>query len=103
MEHYWEQGVQMPLAPSSWAAMQLYYDELLSFKETVPGAAAYFNKSFTPIAKALLIGTPKDPGMLPLEVIKTDAGERVGGLHRLIRDNGMPPVPGFETNCGRPW
>jgi len=60
MEHYWEQGVDMPLAPSSWAAMSMYYDEILSFKQTVPGAAAaYFNQSFVPILKSILIGTPE--------------------------------------------
>ena len=56
----WEQGVDMPLAPSSWAAMSMYYDEILSFKQTVPGAAAaYFNQSFVPILKSILIGTPE--------------------------------------------
>lgn len=103
MEHYWEQAVEMPLAPSSWAAMGMYYDELLSFKDTVPGAGSYFNQTFTPIPKQDLIGNPKAPGKLPLEVVKRNAGQRVAGLHRLIQEYGLPPVPGFETNCGKPW
>merc|ERR1711871_458022 len=80
MEHYWEQGVEMPLAPSSWAAISLYYDELLSFKQ-LPGASAFFNHSVVPIPKAVLIGNKTNPGSLPRQIVKTSATERVGGLH----------------------
>jgi len=102
MKHYWEQGVETPLAPQSWATLGLYYDEILALKKT-HGAHHFFNYSFSPVSKQELIGDPNAPGKLPVEVVKRDAGERVGGLHRLIRDLRLAPIPGFETNCGKQW
>lgn len=103
MEHYWEQGVDSPLAPQTWATLTLYFEELTAFA-ALPGARAFVNATFVPVTRANLIGTPDAPGLLPTNIMKRGAVERVGGLNRLIRSLNMAPIPGFELDCsGSPW
>jgi len=103
MQHYWEQGVERPLADQTWAALQLYYDELLAFR-AMEGTGLFFNQSFVPMSQAALLGNKDTPGMLPIEIMKRNVTARVGGMHRLIARQGFDPVPGFESDCaGDPW
>eukprot|EP00658_Telonema_sp_P-2_P042676 TRINITY_DN3066_c0_g1_i2.p1 TRINITY_DN3066_c0_g1~~TRINITY_DN3066_c0_g1_i2.p1 ORF type:complete len:234 (-),score=40.04 TRINITY_DN3066_c0_g1_i2:351-1052(-) len=104
MEHFWEQGVDIPLANQSWAAVGLYFQELSAFKTEVETAAQWFNSSAVLVTQHQLLGTYQQPGPLATAMMKRNITERIGSLQRIVRQFGWAPVPGFETDCaGQPW
>lgn len=105
MQHYWEQGVDSPLAPQSWAAISLFYDELLAFRDQVKDARQlFFNASFSTVPKETLIGTEAAPGTLASALMERNVTRRVGELNRLVVEMGAGQKPGWESDCnGKPW
>ena len=100
-----QQGVDSPLAPQSWAAISLFYDELLAFRDQVKDARQlFFNASFSTVPKETLIGTEAAPGTLASALMERNVTRRVGELNRLVVEMGAGQKPGWESDCnGKPW
>ena len=100
-EHSWEQGVDQPLAPQSYAALQLYYQELLSFRKLVETShPTWFIHGAVPKPYKDMVGTVTNPGVLDRAFVLRDAQDRFNAILAAIDQFGFDRPPGFEKKQG---
>mmetsp|Transcript_33901 Transcript_33901/g.91773 ORF Transcript_33901/g.91773 Transcript_33901/m.91773 type:complete len:625 (-) Transcript_33901:378-2252(-) len=101
--HYWEQGMGMAdayLSPATVGALHKMHEFLAEFADAFRGSRPeWFDARIKPMDAMRAIGTRQRPGYLYDIVRHTQAADRVGSLMQALKDNGLPPVPGWERAC----
>jgi len=98
-QHSWEQAVEKPLAPQSYSALSLAYQEPLSFRELVETKhLEWFVRR--PVPYDNLVGTPANPGLLDSAFVIRDAQDRFNQILSAERPPGF--AGGSTKKCRFP-
>jgi hypothetical protein len=103
--HYWEQGqggkgLISSLAPGSYAALKMMFQETKRFRdENVGKHPNWFRAGAVPLDFDLVVGTDAKPGILYNVTAIVEADKRFEEWIRALKKLDLPPLPGFESMC----
>mmetsp|Transcript_94782 Transcript_94782/g.300735 ORF Transcript_94782/g.300735 Transcript_94782/m.300735 type:complete len:290 (-) Transcript_94782:139-1008(-) len=102
--HYWEQGMGLSdayLSPATVGALHAMHGLLAEFADDFRSARPeWFDPRVSPMDAGRAIGTRESPGHLYNVVRHSKAVDRVRSLMEALRENNLPAIPGWETDCG---
>lgn len=92
------------LAPGSYTALQQTYRTLADFrKQVIKTHPEWFRESTLDgtgvLSEREVVGTYENPGILFNLTMLLEADERMRAEIKALRENNLPPMPGFEKMC----